>query len=328
MAEREASPLVEREEGREPVQERLTEEQFLALLTSMRARIETLEAEAISSSLSSVKLSSSVARCKPAEPPKFAGKDQDVREWLQAMHDYCTVGGCAPESMVPLATTFLSPRVAQHWRMRATSLPSASEWKTFEAEMIASYGSANPETKAAHKLVRLRQATTVEDYARRFQELVAQIVQMPMSEGDLIRHFMMGLSEEMQIELTKVAKGKSWDDFNELRSTAIQLDTGLRQARAGKLKDRKGKEKADQGSSSSEAPPFRKNKRKFPASSSSKGAQFRSKKVESKPRAKFVGYKLSKEERARLMKENKCFICKEAGHRASECSKKTTQQLN
>ena len=87
---------------------------------------------------------------KPAEPPKFSGKNQDIREWLNSMEQYLYVGGCPPEQRTTMAVTFLVPKVANHCRMRDIELRrdgrTLNNWETFTEEMLSGYGSADPES--------------------------------------------------------------------------------------------------------------------------------------------------------------------------------------
>jgi hypothetical protein len=45
----------------------------------------------------------------------------------------------------------------------------------------------------------LKQSHSVEDYANKFQSLVAKITTMPPCEGDLLQRFRNGLKPEMQM---------------------------------------------------------------------------------------------------------------------------------
>ena len=59
--------------------------------------------------------------------------------------------------------------------------------------LIKTYGNVNPEQVAHTKLTKLSQHSSVESYANEFQNLCAEVVTLPMSIGDKIHHFIVGL---------------------------------------------------------------------------------------------------------------------------------------
>ena len=61
---------------------------------------------------------------------------------------------------------------------------------------------------------------------------MSQITTLPLSEGDKIRAFMSGLSNDMQVEMATASRGQPWTDFEQLRTIAVTLDNSLRAARA------------------------------------------------------------------------------------------------
>lgn len=306
------------------------DEEELVEIGPILRRLERLEAMDLSRRAEKLTLGSA-NKCKPAEPPKFGGKDQDVREWLSSIEHYLWIGDCEEHKRVPMALTFLAPKVANHWRMRAVEMEREGrniyDWAEFRTEMIAAYGSANPESKAAQKLQRFRQIGTVEEYSRRFLELVAQITTLPMSEGDKIRSFLSGLSSDMQVEMATASRGQPWTNFEMLRTTAVALDNSLRNARSMI----KGKGKMEQSFSS---------KNRFSEASSSKSGGGKRKDFSrpkggngkfpnpKKPKAQSSGPKLSAEERQKLFKENKCFLCKKEGHKSVDCPEKGRKSEN
>jgi hypothetical protein len=73
------------------------------------------------------------------------------------------------------------------------------DWDVFARTLETAFGHQDPEQNARDKLDVLKQTGLVEDFANKFQSLVAEIVTMPPSEGDLLQKFMNGLKPDMQI---------------------------------------------------------------------------------------------------------------------------------
>ena len=75
----------------------------------------------------------------------------------------------------------------------------------------------------------------MEDYASRFQSLVAEIVEMPPSEGDLIQKFRNGLKSEIQVQAgIDPQTGKRWSELNRFIDYACSVDATRSQAMKSK----------------------------------------------------------------------------------------------
>jgi hypothetical protein len=147
-----------------------------------------------SSSLQGVKL-------RPADPPKYAGGNKDVvKDWLATMVQWLGSGSCVAEQRVPLAQTFLTGGAASLRRAKCVALQAhgfdIQDWDVFARTLEQAFGHQDSEQNASDKLDVLKQTGSVEDYANKFQSLVAEIVAMPPSEGDLLQKFRNGLKPD------------------------------------------------------------------------------------------------------------------------------------
>jgi hypothetical protein len=112
-------------------------------------------------------------------------------------------GSCVPEQRVPLAQTFLTGGAASLWRAKSAALQAQGfdiqDWDDFARTLEQAFGHQDLEQNARDKLDVLKQTGSVEDYANKFQSLVAEIVAMPPSEGDLLQKFRNGLKPDIQM---------------------------------------------------------------------------------------------------------------------------------
>jgi hypothetical protein len=93
----------------------------------------------------------------------------------------------------------------------------------------------NPEQNARDKLDVLKQTGSVEDYANKFQSLVAEFVAMPPSEGDLLQKFRNGLKPDIQIVASiDPVTGTRWMNLQKFISFACATDASRAQANKGK----------------------------------------------------------------------------------------------
>jgi hypothetical protein len=173
-------------------------------------------------------------------------------------------------------------------------------WQTF--------GHQDLEQNARDKLDVLKQTGSVEDYANKFQFLVAEIVAMPPSEGGLLQRFNHGLKPDIHMVASiDPITGTRWMNLQKFISFACATDASRAQANKGKQVS----DKSEQGKSSSSGASYKdklKGKRpnEPPSGQPAKKAKTGPEKLKSKLKAKD-------------WEHNSCFICHKAGHRAKEC---------
>jgi hypothetical protein len=143
-------------------------------------------------------------KLRPANPPKYARGNKDViKDWLATMVQWLGSSSCVPEQRFALAQTFLIEEAASLWRAKSAALQAQGfniqDWDVFARTLESAFGHQDPEQNARDKLDVLKQTGSVEDYANKFQSLVAEIVAMPLSEGDLLQKFRNGLKPDIQM---------------------------------------------------------------------------------------------------------------------------------
>jgi hypothetical protein len=151
----------------------------------------------------------------------------------------------------------------------------------------------------------------VEDYANRFQSLVAESVAMPPLGGDLLQKFRNGLKPDIQMvaDIDPVT-GIRWMNLQKFISFACPTDASRVQASKGK----QASDKSEQGRCSSSGANYKdKLKGKRPNEPPSGEPTRKAKTGQKKQRS---------EQKAKDWEHNLCFICHKAGHRAKECPDK------
>lgn len=306
---------------------------------SLLKRIEDLEATIASQQIEKMALdskgsSSPRVTYKFRDPPKFSGtnEDQDIREWLRIGMDYCQGTNCPEAQRLPLLVSYLDGKARKYWNSREMGLTLGGaktlSIETFTEVMLAGFGNVDPIMVAWGKLEKLKQgAMSVEEYARVFENVCAELGTEGPSTADKIQRFKAGLHPDMKLKVASQADGTRWTDFRKLVSFASAIwsvigksvkppsETGNPRT-FGNVS--KGKKRKFQGGSEL-ASGEKKGKRSFEANKNK--ARDNSKKTGS-------GLKLSKEEKDTLFKENKCLYCKEVGHFARDCPKKSAGQEN
>jgi hypothetical protein len=171
---------------------------------NLKERVRQLEKQIAEWVAGKMKLGSSFqgVKLRPADPPKYAGGNKDVvKDWLATMVQWLGSGSCVPEQRVSLAQTFLTGGAASLWRAKSAALQAQGvdiqDWDLFARTLEQAFGHQDPEQNARDKLDVLKQTGSVDDYANKLQSLVAEIVAMPPSEGDLLQKFRNGLKPDI-----------------------------------------------------------------------------------------------------------------------------------
>jgi hypothetical protein len=232
-------------------------------------------------------------KLRPADPPKYAGGNKYViKDWLATMVQWLGSEMCVPEQRVGLAQTFLTGGAASLRRAKSAVLQvqgfDIQDWDVFVRTLEQVFGHQDPEQNARDKLDALKQTGSVEDFANKFQSLVAEIVAMPPSEGDLLQKFRNGLKPDVQMVASiDPVTGTRWMNLQKFISFACASDASRAQANKGK----QASEKSEQGKSSSSGATYKdklKGKRpnEPPASQPARKAKAGLEKQKSKHKAK------------------------------------------
>jgi hypothetical protein len=213
-------------------------------------QLEQLVADLVAGKMKAATSSRGV-KLRPADPSKYAGGNKDViKDWLATMVQW--LGMCVPEQRVGLAQTFLTGGAASLWRAKSAVLQAQGfdiqDSDVFARTLEQAFNHQDPEQNARDKLDALKQTGSVEGIANKFQSLIAKIVAMPPSEGDLLQKFMNGLKPDIQMvaSIDPVTDTRCMN-LQKFISFACATDASRAQANKGK----QASEKSEQGKFSS-----------------------------------------------------------------------------
>ena len=299
-------------------------------------RVEHLESDLASSAVDRITLreTGQKPRYEFRKPPMFSGeKNQDIREWLKTMETYCDGTGCSSEAIkLPLMASYLDGRARTYWASRQSDFvcppPGTGSKgvpvtvKLFQDTMIQGFGNIDPIQSAWDKLVKLRQGgSSVEEYARQFDALCADLGSEGPSENDKIIRFKGGLHPKMQTRCVAQNDGKRWTNYRDLVAYAsavwAQVGATLEASGPGTVVDKPGKQPNHKRKHESGANGGSGGNAKGGASGARPGfVSKRTKRATKKIASRRV---LSETDRQRLIKEGKCLNCEQTGHFAREC---------
>ncbi|KAL1914177.1 uncharacterized protein VTP21DRAFT_10257 [Calcarisporiella thermophila] len=225
------------------------------------------------------------------EPARFGGRHYpDVREWIDQVENYF-VGTNPPEHMkVPYAAALFQGDALIWWRHLKIQGRLPTEWDTFKNEVIIMFQPINSVKHARDKLADLRQRRSVQEYAVTFRSLAMQIP--GITEEELIDKFIRGL----KVQTRKEIEYKNPPTLNEAVREAERYD-------AVYFRNREHR------------PEF--NVRASTSREAHSGP--RPMEIDAIQRHK----KLDENEKERLRKSGSCFFCREKGHIAQACPKKS-----
>lgn len=320
----------------------VTVDDCMKIIDAMSARLNALEADGTARMMGKMSVSEGRPKWEFHKPASFSGnKDQNIREWLASMKLYLDGTNCwDPDTRLALYVSYLEGRAKTYWLARFSEyslgarafevgLPTPVKKVTedlFVKTMITGFGTIDPIQSAWDKLTKLKQGTlSVEEYARQFDALCAELNTEGPSQNDKIVRFKAGLHPKMQNRVVAQADGTRWTDYRALvaYSSAIwshlapTLESGgpgfaATSAKGGNKRKEHGAG-GEGGSSGGGAKPGKGGRFKPKHAG---GISKRSDKATRKIAAKRV---LSDAKRQELIKAGKCLNCEELGHFSRDC---------
>ena len=228
----------------------------------------------------------SVSAPRPPKPDKFAGerKGNAVTNWTRQMALYLQLTGLHDTALaVPHAVTYLTGAAMTWWRTLEASGPP-STWPAFATAIEKAFKSVETERIARDRLATLRQRTSVSDYADTFTRLLLDVPNIHPS--DVVYRFLQGLKPTIRLHV-ELQRPATLDDAITLAQTVDSTLFSIRQHTTTPITTRP-------------SPTY--------------GPQ---------PMELGTLRALTPEERTKLMKEGKCFKCRQPGHLARDCLTKT-----
>ena len=239
---------------------------------------------------------------KPSSPDPFsAAKNEDVDSWLFSIKQYTDFLDFTDREAIECASMSLKGLALDWWRHVYRRIEQGKTtpfrtWSMFATALRRQFKPTDTVLLARDSLLQLRQTGSVRQYTAQF---TAVILSLPdPQEDDLIHRYVAGLKFDTQRELRKDLVRGLLPTLDVTIALAEQYDTlTVNQDRMDKVK--KPYDRTSPNLSSTLKP-------------SNKLNTSRNEKPSRRP-------KLNPEERAKLVKNNACFYCRQTGHRIAEC---------
>ena len=243
------------------------------------------------------------SRLKVALPTPFDGSAARARTFLAECKNYIDLSQSQfPSDHVKIQWALqLCTDKAANWKRIQLDLADGFEtpdhlldWRQFQQEFRLKWADLNAKKKARQRfLAGLKQTGSVRRYVELFEELV---LEAEFHDEDVVTEaFRNGLKYEVRINLV----GKTVSNLKELKAHAILLD---------------------EERTAEQDPTIRRDPRSKTMTSVPSGSESAPRSTpEIKAETARIGARLSDEERAKRLREGRCFGCGEHGHRHPDC---------
>ena len=247
---------------------------------------------------------------KPPKPETFSASTPaaDVELWIfQTERFFDAIGLVADAQKIELASTYLRGPALTWWRSIYEGDPAGrpATWPDFKEKLRAAFKPVNTAETARDRLATLKQMGPVRSYATLFRNTALEIP--GITDDEKKDRFIRGLKFRTQEDVRMRAP----DSFEQAVQLAERFDTLVHR---NKFRDGGGPSRRPNYSSSYMGP-----------ADMELGAIFRP--DHKRPQQRSNGNykqlaKLTPELRQRLIKEGKCFFCREPGHMAQQCPRR------
>lgn len=260
------------------------------------------------------------AALKLGSPPDYSGNlhGHSPKAWLFKINAYFAAAGIFTTDLakISFATYYLSGAALAWWRnlegLPDTDPRKPATWATFQSALIASFEEANPVETARDRLASLQQRTSVRQYSMLLRNTALEIPGITSEE--LKDRFIRGLKKEVRQEVRMKAPAT----FEEAVVLAERWDSlrysSYKQAATSSSFLGKNQSHSHSHSHNGTAPMDLGAVTTAPRNSNPRNQPSGSKQP--------LGGKLTPELRQQLIKEGRCFYCRETGHVALECPKR------
>jgi hypothetical protein len=228
----------------------------------------------------------------------FEGRRQGekLEEWIYKMDIYLHAMQVPDQLRVLTAVSFLQGNAMTWWRaLIGVQDPTTVPWIDFVQRLRDEFLPVNAVKVASDKLERLKQTGSVANFVKEFRTLALQIPDL--SAAEKLRRFLSGLKSRVRMEVDL----RNPATVEEAVTLAERIDDLTYQA-----------SRRSPGSSSFSV-----------AAQDSRPPMDLSSMSLNNTRRPNKFSKLTPEEREKLRRENRCFYCREVGHSAVKCPRKS-----
>jgi hypothetical protein len=169
------------------------------------------------------------------KPDLYYGEREKLETWLMQWDTYFHLEGddVDEEKQVLLVSTYMRGKAADWMKPHVTRYMNdditdpvndrmIDEWSVFKEQLRKVFGLQKEEAVAERDIQRLRQTTSVSDYATKFESLKARL---NWDDNSLKRMFKQGLKDRVREELMR--SGAAQDNLQQLMEESIRIDNEL-----------------------------------------------------------------------------------------------------
>uniref|UniRef100_A0A0G4HXE7 CCHC-type domain-containing protein n=1 Tax=Chromera velia CCMP2878 TaxID=1169474 RepID=A0A0G4HXE7_9ALVE len=231
--------------------------------------------------------------CKVREPSIFAGDRYEVSDWLEDMKEYCQGTGVSESRWLFVSKSYLSKTLKKWVHRKQKSATPFRSFQNFAEALKKRYIDPLEQDYRRDTLEELQysKAQGMESFGDAFLDL-AEEIKDTSTPADLIHIFKKAIPDPICLEVNK----KAPSTFEEaVEAACIAAETLEGRGRNRKRHAQTGGSRPNgkyQGGSNSNRPV---------------------------PMQLDAVYSLSSKERAELMRQGRCFLCKQKGHEKKDC---------
>ena len=291
------------------------------LIQQQATAINNLEAKVSALELC-YKAANTYAKLMPKLEPLDGKNATKVGSWLWRLEHFMTVMNLHKDwDRIQLAISYLSGPALDWWRgieeFEIEARPTT--WEGFKTKLQATFQDVNSIENARNQLAKVSHITTVRQYAALFRNLALKIP--GITDEEKKHRFVGGLKKEIRVQTVVRAPST----FDEAVETAERIETAIYMATRDA--NRVYTNRASNNSGPSNGAYFRNGGSNGPtsmevdlaaANAVSRNNNNNQQGNPNRPRRP----RLTEELRLKLMRQKRCFFCREPGHHAVECPEK------
>jgi|YelNatPaOPRAMG01_1025707.scaffolds.fasta_scaffold20620_1 hypothetical protein len=255
-------------------------------------------------------------RVKPPKPPFFEpGPNSDAATWLYRMQKYLELTREPLDTWVEWAVTFFDNQATKWWR---NLVDPPVDWDEFGERFLQAFRPVNLIRNARHRLYDLKQTGSVYQYIRAFREICLDIPDL--SEPERLHNFTRGLKQAVRVRVEL----QQPRNIEEAESIAALADDIVWNSRQRNFQFRYNSHVPTQGIRTNyqhggpvpmEIDAMEEQEVIYEEDDPAELLQMMQ-------GQKNIQGQLTDTLRARLLREGRCFYCREVGHLALNCPKK------
>lgn len=288
-------------------------QQQVAAINNLEAKVSTLEI--------CYKAANTYAKLMPKPEPLDGKNAAKVGSWLWRLEHFMSIMNFVKDwDRIQLAISYLTGPALDWWRGIEESDIRPTTWEGFKTQLQATFQDVNSVENARNQLAKVVHISTVRQFAALFRNITLKIP--GITDEEKKHRFMAGLKREIRVQ-TAVSAPSTFDEAVE---TAERIETAFYMATHNTNRSNTfNTNRASNNAGPSNGAYFRNGGSTGPTSMevdlAAANAVNRNNNQRSSPHRPRRP-RLTEELRRQLMRQNRCFFCREPDHHAVDCPEK------